>query len=94
MSRNLSTGEWENLCHRCGECCFEKWVDDTGNIHPTAIPCRFLDIITRECKVYHKRFEVGEGCVKLTPQVVETVQWLPEGCAYLRQVQDKNPKYT
>lgn len=85
----LSPEEWEALCKRCGQCCFEKWVEEDGTIRPTTIPCRFLDIVTRECKVYHKRFDVGEGCVKLTPAVVKTVQWLPPDCAYVRWMQGK-----
>ncbi|MDY0268323.1 YkgJ family cysteine cluster protein [Trichloromonas sp.] len=85
----LSPEEWEALCKRCGQCCFEKWVEEDGTIRPTTIPCRFLDIVTRECKVYHKRFEVDEGCVKLTPALVETVQWLPPDCAYVRWMQGK-----
>jgi uncharacterized cysteine cluster protein YcgN (CxxCxxCC family) len=73
---------WEEICQRCGLCCFEKWIDERDRIVTTAVPCRHLDIVTRECRVYHKRFEVGEGCVKLTPEVVATVNWLPELCAY------------
>jgi len=79
------SAEWEALCRRCGECCFEKWVEGDGTVHPTAIPCRHLDIHSRECRVYHKRFEVGEGCVKLTPEVVASVRWLPAGCGYVMQ---------
>jgi len=75
--------EWEGLCRQCGQCCFEKWVDEDGTIYPTSIACRFLDIHSRRCRVYHKRFDVGEGCIKLTPEVVETVQWLPEDCGYV-----------
>jgi uncharacterized cysteine cluster protein YcgN (CxxCxxCC family) len=75
--------DWEGLCHQCGQCCFEKWVEEDGTIHPTVIACRFLDIHSRQCRVYHKRFEVGEGCLKLTPEVVEVVQWLPEDCGYV-----------
>lgn len=84
----LPTGDdsWEALCQRCGQCCFEKWVDGDGTIFPTSIACRFLDIHTRECRVYHKRFEVGEGCVRLTPEVVASVRWLPPDCAYARKV--------
>ena len=48
----------------------------------TRTPCCHLDIISRECRVYHKRLEVGEGCVKLTPEVVAKADWLPESCAY------------
>lgn len=82
----LSLEEWENLCKRCGQCCFEKWLEEDGTIRPTTIPCRFLDMVTRECKVYHKRFDVDEGCVKLTPAVVETVRWLPHDCAYVQRI--------
>jgi len=84
---------WESLCKRCGQCCFEKWIDADGTIRPTDIACRFLDIVTRECKVYHKRFAVGEGCIKLTPEVVETVQWLPADCAYVEWLHD-DQRYT
>ena len=73
---------WEKVCRRCGECCFEKWIDEDGTIYPTATACRYLDIVTRACRVYHKRFDVGEGCVKLTPDLVAAVQWLPEDCGY------------
>ena len=73
---------WEDICLRCGLCCFEKSVDKHGDFVTTRIPCRYLDIISRECRVYHKRLEVGEGCVKLTPEVVHQIDWLPGGCAY------------
>jgi len=41
-----------------------------------------LDIVSRECRVYSKRLEVGEGCVKLTPDLVAKADWLPEHCTY------------
>ena len=74
--------DWEDICLRCGLCCFEKSVDRKGRFVTTRIPCRHLDVISRECRVYHKRLEVGEGCVKLTPEGVQKVDWLPVGCAY------------
>jgi uncharacterized protein len=74
--------KWENICRRCGECCFEKWIDAEGNIVTTKISCRYLDVVTRHCKVYHKRLEVDEGCINLTPELVATFDWLPEKCAY------------
>jgi len=73
---------WEDTCLRCGLCCFEKSVDKSGHFITTRIPCQHLDIVSRECRVYHKRLEVGEGCVKLTPQIVSRADWLPESCAY------------
>jgi len=74
--------DWESICQQCGLCCFEKYVDDRGRITTTPIPCRHLDVVTRDCRVYHKRLDVGEGCVKLTPEVVAEADWLPEECAY------------
>lgn len=76
--------EWENICNQCGQCCFEKWIEGDGRVHVTPIPCRYLDVVTRQCKVYHKRFKVGEGCIKLTPEIVKTLNWLPEDCGYVR----------
>ncbi|MEJ2198475.1 MAG: hypothetical protein P8X54_07905 [Desulfuromonadales bacterium] len=73
---------WEDICRRCGLCCFEKSVDKSGRFTTTRTPCQHLDIVSRECRVYHKRLEVGEGCVKLTPQIVSQADWLPESCAY------------
>jgi len=82
---------WEDLCRRCGECCFEKWIEEDGTIRPTNIACRYLDIVTRRCRVYHKRFDVGEGCIQLTPEVVATVCWLPENCGYRQWLRSTNP---
>ena len=73
---------WEKLCRRCGLCCFEKSVDRHGRFVTTTIPCQHLDIVSRECRVYAKRFEVGEGCVKLTAELVREAEWLPGECAY------------
>jgi len=73
---------WEQICNRCGLCCFEKTISKQNRVIITPIPCRFLDLHTRECKVYHKRFTVGEDCQQLTPEIVATVNWLPEECAY------------
>lgn len=74
--------DWEELCSRCGLCCFEKATDPRGRFVTTPIPCRHLDIISRECRVYDKRLMVGEGCVQLTPEVVREADWLPESCVY------------
>lgn len=81
---------WESLCKRCGECCFEKWVEGDGRIRFTRIPCRHLDIVSRACRVYDKRLDVGEGCIKLTPEVVRHINWLPKSCAY-RQALRESP---
>ncbi len=75
---------WEGLCRRCGECCFEKWIAEDGRILPTRVACRYLDTTERTCKVYHSRFEVDEGCLKLSPELLPELTWLPPGCGYLQ----------
>ncbi len=76
--------DWESHCRRCGECCFEKLIEEDGTIFYTSTACRFLDLSSRECRVYHKRFKMGEGCIKLTPEIVKSVRWLPPDCGYVK----------
>ncbi|PLY04072.1 MAG: hypothetical protein C0624_06270 [Desulfuromonas sp.] len=79
----ISVQQWEACCKQCGLCCFEKIIDQRGHPQLTREACRYLDIVERTCRVYHKRFETGEVCLKLTPEVVREADWLPEECAYL-----------
>ena len=73
---------WEEICHRCGGCCFEKKIDARGRVLTTTVPCRFLDIHSRSCRIYHQRLEVEEDCLKLTAQNLPGIDWLPEDCGY------------
>ena len=73
---------WEELCDRCGLCCFEKIEDDHGNIFFTQTPCRYLDIVSRLCKIYERRFEINPDCVKLTPELIVSLRWLHDQCGY------------
>ena len=73
---------WEAICHRCGECCFEKKIDARGTVITTAVPCRFLDIHDRTCRIYPSRLEVETDCIKLTPDNLPDLEWLPAGCGY------------
>lgn len=77
---------WEELCLRCGRCCFEKYEDDDGTIFFTATPCRYLDVVTRQCKVYERRFDINPDCISLTPELVKSLHWLHDGCAYRRSL--------
>ena len=73
---------WDGLCKQCGFCCFEKLEDERGTIFYTQTPCRYLDVTTRRCKVFERRFEINPSCVKLTPELVPTLRWLPVDCGY------------
>jgi uncharacterized cysteine cluster protein YcgN (CxxCxxCC family) len=76
--------QWEGLCEQCGMCCFEKLEDDHGTIFFTQTPCRYLDVHTRQCRIYPRRFEINPACVKLTPELVAEIRWLHDDCGYMK----------
>jgi uncharacterized cysteine cluster protein YcgN (CxxCxxCC family) len=84
MSENgTDSASWDNLCRQCGRCCFEKYEDARGKITYTQIPCRYLDVVSRRCKIFEQRFRINPSCVKLTPELVLKLAWLPRDCGYL-----------
>lgn len=79
----MSAREWESLCDGCGKCCLSKLEDeDTGEIYWTSVGCRLLDTKSCRCSDYEHRAEKVPDCVRLTPQNVRTIDWLPTTCAY------------
>ena len=79
----MSAREWESLCDGCGRCCLVKLEDeDTGDIHFTDIGCKLLDTKKCSCTDYSRRRRRVPDCVKLTPEAVRTLSWLPLTCAY------------
>lgn len=84
--------EWESRCRKCGRCCFEKIEDERGRIFYTQTPCRYLDVISRECVIYERRFAINPECVKLTPELVSTLRWLPSDCGYRTSVAEPAEK--
>ena len=84
--------DWETICNRCGLCCFEKIENDSGTIFFTRTPCRYLDIVSRECKVYERRFAINPGCVQLTPDLVRGIRWLHDDCGYRKALKLKRGK--
>ncbi|WP_070156068.1 YcgN family cysteine cluster protein [Sphingobium phenoxybenzoativorans] len=80
---DLNRTEWEALCDGCGKCCLHKVEDeDTGNIYPTNVACRLLDRDTGRCSNYRSRRSFVPDCVRLTPEAVAQIVWLPRTCAY------------
>jgi uncharacterized protein len=87
----MTPDEWERLCDRCGRCCLVKLEDeDTGEIHMTDIACKLFDAGRCACASYAKRQTKVADCVKLTPDAVRTIRWLPRTCAY-RLVNEGKP---
>lgn len=79
----MSEAEWESLCDGCGRCCLVKLEDaDTGRIHATDVGCRLFDARACRCRDYANRSETVPDCVRLTPEAVRALAWLPPTCAY------------
>ncbi len=79
----MSAPEWEALCDGCGQCCLIKLEDeDTGDIAVTRLACKLLDLGSCRCSNYENRREYVGDCVKLTPEGVRSLNWLPDTCAY------------
>jgi len=87
----MSSEEWESLCDGCGRCCLVKLEDeDSGDVYFTNVSCRLLDADDCRCSHYDERLEHVPDCIRLTPQNVATISWLPETCAY-RLVMESQP---
>ena len=79
----MSTAEWESLCDGCAQCCLAKVEDiDTGSVHYTDVVCRYLDTEKCRCTAYSKRTTLVPDCVKLTPDNLGQLNWMPATCAY------------
>ncbi len=79
----MSPAQWESLCDGCGRCCLNKLEDeDTGEIEWTLIACRLLDEESCRCTDYAHRSDLVPDCLRLTPEKVRTLPWLPASCAY------------
>ncbi|MFC0283034.1 YcgN family cysteine cluster protein [Camelimonas abortus] len=80
---DMTEAQWESLCDGCGRCCLIKLEDeDTGRIYHTDVGCRLLDPDTCRCRNYPERRKHVPDCIRLTPDVVRTLSWLPPTCAY------------
>ena len=82
---DMSTAEWEALCDGCGRCCLVKLEDeDSGQVFTSDVHCRLLDGQTCGCSDYENRQARVPDCIKLTPENVGTIGWIPKSCAYRR----------
>ncbi len=79
----MTQAEWESLCDGCARCCLNKLEEeDTGRLYFTDVGCRLLDGATCRCRNYENRLNMVEDCVKLTPEALPEIGWLPPSCAY------------
>jgi hypothetical protein len=79
----MTSQEWESLCDGCGKCCLNKLEDaDTGEVFPTNLACRLLDLKRCRCTRYAERKRLVPDCVVLRPDNVAALGWMPSTCAY------------
>ena len=82
----MSTAEWESLCDVCGLCCQMRVEDeDTGETALSNVACRYLDLCSHRCSDYANRQKNVADCVRITPDNVRKLTWLPVTCAYRLQ---------
>ena len=70
----------EALCRRCGRCCYAKVILD-GEMYYTDIPCEFLDLATKACTIYERRFELNPECLSIERGIRMGV--FPADCPYV-----------
>ena len=81
--KDMSEDQWEALCDGCAKCCLVKLEDeDTGGIAYTRLHCKLLDAETCRCSNYENRKQFVPDCVKLTPDNLGALKWMPKTCAY------------
>ena len=87
----MSPEEWESLCDGCGKCCLVKLEDyDTAEIYHTNVACKLLDLKKCRCKDYKGRQDLVDDCVKLDPDSLYSITWLPDTCSY-RLIAEQKP---
>ncbi len=87
----MTATEWESLCDGCGKCCLNKIEDvETGEILPTRVACRLLDLGSCRCTDYGRRTRLVPDCVVLTPANVAEIPWMPASCAYRRLAEGRD----
>lgn len=79
----MTEAEWESLCDGCGLCCQIRVEDvDTGEMALSNIACRYLCLESNRCSDYAHRLRNVPDCVKVTPQNIHELNWLPATCGY------------
>ena len=87
----MTDSEWESLCDGCGKCCLNKLEEEgSDRTYYTNVGCRLLDGQSCRCRDYAHREELVEDCVRLTPESLKTITWLPPSCAYVLLAEGKD----
>ncbi len=76
---------WDDLCNRCGRCCYSRSVTARGEviIHYEC-PCQYLDTEKKTCRVFDRRFKTYSSCQKVNLFRALFHRSLPTECAYAK----------
>ena len=81
--KDMSGEEWESLCDGCGKCCVVVLEEEqTGTLWRTNVGCKLLDLKTVRCSDYTNRHTKVPSCIKLSPDNIADLHWMPDTCAY------------
>ncbi len=81
--QDLNHDEWESLCDNCGKCCVIKLQNEENNeLFYTNVSCKLLNTENCKCTNYKNRKNIVPDCVKLTPNNLTQLTWMPATCAY------------
>lgn len=78
----MTIPEWESLCDGCGKCCQIQLEDDEGQRATTNVVCKYMDMQTCGCTVYQERTTLVPSCLKLSPENLDAIDWMPDTCSY------------
>ena len=84
----MTPEQWESLCDGCAKCCLVKLIDsETEALSFTNVACHLLDTQSCRCQDYQNRQIRVPDCVRLTPDTLDSLDWMPSTCTY-RLVRD------
>jgi len=84
------TKSWDDICNRCGLCCYEKEENSSGVlVINLKKPCSFYNVSTRECLVFDNRFKKNRRCRKVGIFQALFSAYLPDSCAYVLKYRAK-----
>ena len=78
----MNPSEWESICDGCGKCCRIQLEDEDGQRATTHVVCRYMDMHSCTCTVYQDRTTLVPSCLKLSPDNLHSIDWMPDTCSY------------
>ena len=86
---------WDELCNRCGQCCYTRHFSSTGDVLvDRSDPCKYLDEDTGLCSVYQNRFREYSGCGRVNLFCALFHPLLPHDCAYVQTFRNNTKSKT